>query len=287
MRIRLEQNSIHLYPICQLWFSVIADPPTVDSIFISSWAVASPSQANDTFEVSVSCMKWETLCLLSKVILTNINLFMQCPTEEDNRYRLRDAVACAQRATVELNEWRNGGNLSSWDSVVIPLEIDFGYFKALEELSSVLFQLYSLSMVEDDGVLAHTSLLADLLNRLSLLSDQDFVPDILVEDLICVYKAIDEGVSTEVVRAAHSAAKKGNHVISWREVIYWQTRVVSCHAPGILYKSQQLLAAEDDLQTITRIAGATQLQEPEIPTAKGLGFELKFAFPFYIKTKCI
>ena len=283
MRLKLEKNTIHIYPICQLWFQIIRNLPNISKPFLASWAVTSPAQMNQTFDISVTCTKWETLCLLSKVILINLEQFLQSPGDEGNRYRLRDATACAQRATVELNEWRADGHLGTWSNEVVPLEVDFGYFKALEELSALLFQLFVLSLTQNDDVLMHTSLLSGIITRLGLLCEEDSVPEVLIPGLVSIYKAVDIGISTEVVRAALSMAKTGIQDITWMEVIYWQKRIIACHPPGLLYKSEALKNAERDLLVVIRIAGAIEVEEPETPPAKSLMFELKYPFPFDIK----
>jgi hypothetical protein len=279
IRSDLASNPNTIFKLCQLWFTILKDPPYLDKFFFSTWSTTSAADTEAKFAIGVSCLKWETLSLLSRVILHNLDIFFQTPSDVGNRTRLNDAVACSHRAIKELNDWRNGGNLGNWESEVIPLEIDVGYFQTLADLSTNMFQLFILSQLTGDELLNHTSLLVSILEALSSLSEKEYVPDIFIPNLKHISDAIDLAVSLQVVKS--SLEKKKDRPITWQEVIYWQTRVVAVQKPGTFFKSDELIKAEYDMKTIYRIAGTVGLGEAIAPPApKPLQFQLSFSFPF-------
>jgi hypothetical protein len=272
--------------VCKSWFALVDSPkrfPLLNAPFVSAWNVTLPVNEAPR-AVRVSCLKWESVCLLTRSILQDLNTFLSKPEADGNQGRLSRATACAQRAIAELREWRERGNLKSWEqgSDFIPLEIDISFFETLHSTCRLLYELCSLSKMEQgDGILATGGVMLALIKKAERIADDRNIPAALELFTAKLVDAIDVGISQKMVSCAFECRILPLDKSSWSEIGYWQERVIRVkqRAGSAFGKSEEMKDAEAQLQTISRLnesANAT-FAEPRLET---LGFELHFEFPF-------
>ena len=290
-----QKNEGFLELLCQSWFKLV-DPlkkfPLLDAPFVSAWNVTMPDSGESRI-VRVSCLKWETMCVLTRSILINLSAFLDKPEAEGNQNKLVISIGCAQHAIEELTEWRESGNLKSWerDSDFIPLEVDIAFFEALHGTCRVLYEIYSLSKMDaGEKVLGTGGVMLSLIKRIEAIASHRHVPSTLDYFLKTLVNAIDVGISQTMVREALDCKILPVSKTTWSEIGYWQQRVITTTSGSGVYgihssmgfgKSEQTKDAEATLQTISRLdeSGDKTFTEPRLET---IGFELSFDFPYRV-----
>jgi len=266
---------------------LIEDFPRLNAPFVCAWAVTLPTDIEAPRTVSVSCIKWETVCVLTRVILCNLSAFLDEPHGEGHHARLTLAIACAQRAVDELEEWRDHGNLVTWEmtSSFFPLETDPTFFETLDATCRLLFELYCLSGMDSDEVLAHAGVFLALLKRAELIlynaSMREGVSLALLPFLTNLVRAIDVGISARMVALARPGLLPKNNT-SWLEIGYWQQRVLTAKH---FENENERKDAEAELECVIRLAEwdtGRKSDETELtqPCLVALGFDLAWPFPW-------
>jgi hypothetical protein len=281
-----QENTGSLESLCKSWFELVDSSksfPLLNAPFVSAWNVTLPE--NETPRaVRVSCLKWETVCLLPRSIIVNLDTFLNKPEADGNQDRLSSATACAQRAIDELVEWRERGNLNSWEegSDFIPLEIDISFFETLHSSCRLLYELCSLSKMEQgEAVLGTGGLLLSLIKRAERLADDGHAPAALECFTAQLADAVDVGISQMLVKCAFECRVLPPNKTTWSEIGYWQERVIRVkqRSSSAFGKTEEMKYADAQLQTISRLNELPHATFSE-PRMETLGFELHFEFPY-------
>jgi hypothetical protein len=294
-----QENEGFLKRLCESWFLLVANPvkrfPILNAPFLSAWNVTLPEN-DDPRAVRVSCLKWETMCVLTRSILANLGAFLNKPDATGNQQdKLSIAIGCAQHAIEELRIWQERGNLSSWnrDSDFIPLEIDISFFETLHGTCRVLYELYSLSKMDSgEGVLATAGVLLSLIKRIERIASDSNVPVALDYFMKTLVNAIDVGISQRMVETAFDCKILPLDKTSWSEIGYWQQRVIRAkhdsrtgfrafHNSMGFGKSEEMKDAEATLSTISRLDESSYSTYSE-PRLESLDFDLHFSFPYTV-----
>ena len=270
------------------WFDLIDSGksfPLLNAPFVSAWNVTLPENAEPR-AVRVSSIKWETLCLLSRTILLNLETFLLKPEAHGNQGKLSVAIGCAQRAIQELREWRERGNLRTWRSKFVPLEIDLAFFETLHASCWLLYEVYSMAQMEEGAnVLATGGILLSLIKKAERFADDPNTPAALEQFLGKLVTAIDIGVSQVLVRCAFACKLLPADQITWSEIGYWQQRFIKAKSvsSSAFGQSEAIKDANAELETIRRLSESSgtienhQFSEPRLET---FDFDLHFEFPY-------
>jgi hypothetical protein len=279
-----EKSSDDLYEICREWFFVKDLPILFDKPFTSSWEITSLDNDEHRTVFRVSSMKWETLCLLSRVILTNISDVCKHPTQiESNKQKLQDVVACSSRAIEELKEWWEPGNRHQWKttdtSETEPMEISFHFYEVFRSTGELLFMLYCLSSASTEEVCEKNfnELLMSLIKKAEAIKQFEHTPDELDAFVNSVYLAVVVGVSEAVIRSAFKMRVLPEGFISWRHVCEWKQRTIE-----VRKQCNNLTAADDEeLEELERIEKGNLVENRCGPlNPKPFQFQIEFKFPF-------
>jgi len=208
---------------CKSWLQLTSG--TFPSIRVKFYATWSPSydqseSRGEPTPITISCLKWETLCLMSKLGLEKLN---ERPITTRNTSLAR---ACARRGVEELASWEN---IDSWpDEDNLPLELQPQFFKSLLAIASCARRILVAS--EPGSVLA-------ALDESRELEDWEQLHPALSAAALSLARAADLGASEAMV--AHYALRNGaGHVggvveggtearkLRWQQALYWQQRIV-------------------------------------------------------------
>jgi hypothetical protein len=290
-----QENEGFLERLCFAWFPLVSDAkqnfPLLNAPFASAWNVTLPEN-DQPRAVRVSSLKWETMCVLTRSILINLRAFLDKPDAECNQQdKLCVAIGCAQHAIEELREWRERGNLKTWDraSDFVPLEIDISFFETLHGTCKILYELYSLSKMESgQGVLGIGGVLLSLIKRAERIAGDNNMPAALDHFMKTLVTAIDVGISQTMVETAFGCKILPKDKTSWSEIGYWQQRFMHAKEESRIRgvtnsmwfrKSEETKDAEATLETISRLDESSDATFSE-PRLEALGIELQFVFPY-------
>jgi hypothetical protein len=264
--------------------------------FVSSWLV-SDGEA-DKVVWSVTCAKWETLCLLASVIVLNLRDWAahQDKTSAECAQYLKHTVACSRRAIVDLKAWWDVGNRSSWDtdSDNAPEEANFHFFETARALSEMLFELTCLAKASTHAeICAHgyNCVLLSVINKAEQLSQYEHVPACLAGFVEQVCVAVSIAVGQTIWKSANALrVLEPPRTVRWKDVhsLYKRSRdslkYAKCFEMDLMAKTDiHLEEFERTLECIRRISAGTLTEDPAtskpltaVPTPRSL----EYAFPF-------
>lgn len=124
------------YVACNRWFKIPVHVQ-LEGPFVSGWAMVIDEEPWFT-----SCGKWETINLLCVVTTVALKMWLEDRTEPS---ALIDAIACSERASEELEEWRRKGNLDAFGSDDLPDQTNPVFFELSRELAEILYGICCLS----------------------------------------------------------------------------------------------------------------------------------------------
>lgn len=165
------------------WFKVLNRTTlSLDKPFAVGWLIREDEEDEDERAVyTVSCAKWETLCLLARFVLLNLREWAAHADKTRHAERLRDAVACSCRALVEIKRWWEDGNRQTWktEENTLPANIE-NLFETARALSEMLYELTCLARATThQEVCAHdfNCVLMSVLEKVDEIQRRETVPD--------------------------------------------------------------------------------------------------------------
>jgi hypothetical protein len=246
------------YVACALWFNILESNVLLDREFQSSYVVQVDEGIQKT--LTTSSAKWETLCLLARVIMLNLQEWVLSSKKEEPLARqcLKDAVACSRRAVKELKEWWANGNRAEWDksTSINVAEANYHLFEAMRVLSELLFELTCLSAASsDEEVCAHdyNRVLLAVTTKAKGLSKEDDVPPAVEKfiDQVCAIVVIAVG---DTVRECAERLQVLNppQTIHWHDVclLYKDAVAVLNRSNSLGFDQQSLDALGFDKSTL-------------------------------------
>jgi hypothetical protein len=282
------------YTVCSDWFKILANHRFTVSTdkrwFVPSWSVA--DDRDESVVWKISCAKWETVCVLARVITLNLNAWAKSNDKIACGEILRDTVGCCRRALLEITSWKRDGNLSSWNLNAddAPLEIQRSFFETLRGLSEMLFELTCLGRANTPSeICAHdyNCLLLTVLNRAEALRmDDEIVPFSL--------KLFVKQSCTIVIMAVGATLCKNAHAlrvlhppetVRWKfvqmqyaaaKVAFEESRCFDEHR--VLTSNVSLDTLTDVLQCTSRVAKGTAAGNALVPATMPCSIEYNFPF---------
>lgn len=215
------------YVVCRDWFDILNNPNiNIDSHLIIGWSLCENDDDDDKW--FISCAKWETLCLLSRVILINLRLWLR---DKNNIEALKDIITCSKQAIKELTEWIDHGNFHEWEeSDEMPEEIHFEFFETTRSLAEMLYGFTCLARanthIEVCGLEYNCVLLSIVLQAECLYEDdniplslQKCVQQICIAVFVSVCKTLFQ--SAEVLRVLDPPK-----TVSWNQVTFFFQKAI-------------------------------------------------------------
>lgn len=216
------------YVACDHWFKIPVHVQ-LEGPFVSGWATA-----KDEDPWFASCGKWETIGLLFAVVSVALRTWLEDRTESS---ALRDAIACAEKASEELDEWRHKGNVASLvDTDELPDLLHSEFFQTSRELGEILYGMSCLSRAKTPEevcdrafskvVLSAVLKAEDLLSRAE--NDHD-VPEAL-EDVIqqTMLATIVSVAMTYYECAEKIRVLDPPRTVGWNDVVLFLSKASEC-----------------------------------------------------------
>jgi hypothetical protein len=144
--LKARDSDHNMHRACEAWFKgPLKKPLWLSQPFMSEWTPCC-DKGSPVEKIAVSCMKWETICLLCVTIMENIE---HRPISGD---KLLQAIAFAEKAKKELLQWEN---LDSWDAADAhgnkrtPYELDEKFFHTLKKIAECMYHVTRFLLLEE------------------------------------------------------------------------------------------------------------------------------------------
>lgn len=239
--------------------------------FVSAWKIYHDAENGEV--VSVSCAKWETLCLLYARATETVN---QRPLVAEN---LLTCAACCEAAGEELRQWVTSGNLSvqeeyqddTFRNLRAVSVLDGCLYKFLKKTCHLLYHALKLDefskKADDKTIVENSGCFLTLLREGERLEEElakhkdDFTSH--SHDTLQSFVSAVRGVFEETV--PKTMVKKCKDTKTWKQALFWQRRVVENEPKSML--SWSATEGQDEYDVIVRLA---REDEPLEPSARPL-----------------
>ncbi len=242
-RARLVENpesGSDLLAACAAWFAptlagelsrVVLSAP-----FAVGWRVmAETDEEKETGParvVRMSCAKWESVCLLARVVTADLTEIVRPDGTDDRREELaRRVVACSRKAIDELSEWIRG-NLGQLRLEHTPVELNVAFFETTRHMGEMFFDLARVAQVKQPRAVCHhrySSVLLHVIKKATTAIEKGEEASPVVEEFARkVYNATIASVAEKVVRAAMHLKVLEEPCVGWDHVETWKKKRIEC-----------------------------------------------------------
>jgi hypothetical protein len=178
--------------------------------------------------VRMSCAKWESVCLLARVVTVDLTEIVRGQGTDERREELaKRVVACSRKAVNEISDWKRG-NLNQLSLEYTPVELNVAFFEATRRMGETLFDLARVAQVKKaESICNHTysGVLLYVIKKASTAIEKGEEASPVVEEFARkVYNAVVASVAEKVVRAAMHLKVLRDPCISWTHVATWKTK---------------------------------------------------------------
>lgn len=279
------------------WFKTLNYPDLeVSKPFAVSWLFqedADNNYSDGRTLYTVSCAKWETVCLLARFVLLNLGEWVAHADKAPHAERLRDAVSCSRRALMEIKEWWEEGNLKTWKmkNNSFPADIE-NFFDTTRMLSEMLYEFTCLSQASTaKEICAHdfNCVLLSVLEKVDVIRRDVNVPDSMVRFVGQICAAVNISVGeTAWASADHLHVLKPPTTVAWPhiEMLYMKAKGSFDNA-GAFFDPEKLSITnlttqgfEDVLLLLARIRGGTFIEHEGKPMMAAPIPSIEYTFPF-------
>ena len=238
--------------------------------FSSTWQVVNKYDEKVFF--NVSCAKWETLCILNKVIIDNMN---NKPLIEEN---ILQAISCAEMAGKELYEWTFAGNLDNGNaengddgiqSLLTLVEMDSCFYESAAGICKVIYHAMKLNQYKEQNsdsdltVLDNAGCFLTLILeaekcRTKIEGDRESFTSHAYEKLHDFISKLVEFLDTQISETMVHLCRKNRK--KWEEALFWKRRIVDKKTSSIF--SWSTCPVQEDYDLLVRLSGNVEERQP-------------------------
>ena len=281
-----EEDESRVLETCAAWFDPALAGRLPDLLlsgpFESTWRVSSADadgygDDDDETEderpvVRVSCVRWETACVLARVIFGDFERVISADASTDERKRrARRIVACSRKA-IETLEWWKMGNGGRWpaSSVPVPLEANVVYFQTTRDLGEILYDLACVDTITSPNLVCDKSFtqvaldIATRANRLVVRVAED-APMRVYAFTKPTCDAIVASLAEKIVSAALRLKTLAKPCIAWCHVASWKQRRLRCIGNAVGLTSIDLVSETAELSTLQKFTKSSILVAHDEP----------------------
>lgn len=282
---------------CAAWFdpNLVADRPNLllSGPFESTWRVSFDLDDDDGDDdgryrderdddedrgptIRASCARWETTCVLARVVALDLERTMSTDASRGERKRrAKRIVACSDEAARNLRDWRETGNGKRWGEqspdayASLPLEANVAYFEATRDLGSMLHDVACVDAVTDPNMTCDktfTQVALDIVRRANELVDRvaERAPKIVHDMTRPACDAIVASVAEKIVRAALALKTLQRPCVGWKRVAFWKDRRLKRLENGEI-PTVNLVAERAEANTLRQFSRSTILEAHDEP----------------------
>ena len=269
-----------LLETCAAWF----DPALADRLpdlllsgpFESTWCVSSVDGYDDYDDenederlvVRVSCVRWETTCILARAIVCDFERAIAAGTSSDERKRrARRIVVCSKHAVKTLQDWWTTGNGSRWaaSGVSVPLEANVVYFQTTRDLGELIYDVACVDIITEPKLVcdkSFTQVALDIVSRANRLVHRvsEDAPARVHDMARTTCDAIVASVAEKIVRAAVGLKTLEKPCIAWSHVASWKDRRLNRIDNDVGLTAIDLVSEKAEVSTLRQFARSTILE---------------------------
>jgi hypothetical protein len=305
-RIKIENEPLtdintkkNTYDAVSEWYAIrrIPEFQTVvrtHTCFEVAWTVADIDEQTVTY--TMSCAKWETMCLLARVIVINLREWAASKNKCESANCLVDVVACSRRALQELKEWWDLGDRKAWSSekYSVPVEMDYPFFETTRALAEMLYEFSCLARAtshEEMCARDYHCVLMSITNKSDTIAQYQDIPACLETFVDQVCNAVTISVGQCVWNSVYAMRTLNPpSTIQWKDVcrMYEKAeravRCAQCFDDAALVRAK--LSREEFRETLDcahKISNGTLVENLNglaLVTPSQIPFASEYPFPF-------
>ena len=235
--------------------------------FSITWQVV--NKYGEKLFFNVSCAKWETLCILNKLIIDNMNK----PLSEGN---ILQAISCAEMAGNELREWIHVGKLGNAEnedddiqSLLTLVEMDSCFYESAAGICKVIYHAMKLNQYKEQNSDSDLTVLDNAGCFLTLILEAEKcrkqIEDRKESFMSHAYGKLHDFISkledfldTQISETMVHLCRKNRK--NWEEALFWKRRIVDKKTSSIV--SGSACPVQEDYDLLVRLSGNVEEREP-------------------------